>query len=177
MNTNEIRKVLLSDPSTHTLLKDVYCRDRFVGSTIPQNRGQSFAVINLDNCNKQGSHWVVVEYNGKRCYYFDSYGLQPIYQDISMKLYSSNKQVIYNKYHLQSYDTNVCGYYCVVYCMLRAGGKHTFDKTMKLMNRQDLSLDKDTRDHVIHAATKPFLESSGIDLKNKIHIDIFPLMS
>ena len=87
-------------------------------------------VYNLDPHFKSGSHWVAnyIDIAGHRCYYFDSYGMEPppqvakfmkwlTTQDPKMKLQ-------YNRRRLQ-YSNTECGIYCI-YMIIRMLEGDTF---------------------------------------------------
>ena len=83
------------DKKSKDIFKGVYARDQFINipSLIPESRSShpvSLYVCNLDNSDKGGSHWIVVDFNkySGKVMYFDSYGLPPIHADITDKLIS-----------------------------------------------------------------------------------------
>jgi hypothetical protein len=74
-------------------------------------------VYNLDPHFKSGSHWVAnyIDIAGHKCYYFDSYGMQPPAQVAKFMRWLTTQdksmQLFYNGRRLQSRDTE-CGIYC-----------------------------------------------------------------
>jgi hypothetical protein len=82
-------------------------------------------IVNTDPHYSPGTHWIAifVDCNGQRGEFFDSFGRPPneLFAEYMNKHCSS---WIYNKKQLQSVVSKFCGYYCVVYCMLRSLGRN-----------------------------------------------------
>lgn len=94
-------------------------RDHFLDSFSPSG---SF-VFNTQTSEKSGEHWISVFSNGKEIEYFDSYGLPPsIYPDVGKMLQQWGIPIVWNGECLQEESTNVCGDYCILFCLLRARG-------------------------------------------------------
>lgn len=70
-------------------------------------------VINLDNKDGPGTHWVsYYKNNNKECYYFDSFGdLQPFKEFIDYV--GSKCKILYNYKRQQAFDTIICGHLCL----------------------------------------------------------------
>lgn len=69
-------------------------------------------VINLDDKNGPGTHWVSYYKNGKTCLYFDSYGdLQPFSEFI--KYVGNDCKIHFNYKRYQPFDTVICGHLCL----------------------------------------------------------------
>ena len=66
-------------------------------------------IFNLDTA--AGSHWIVLLFNKKKIYYFDSYGYAP-----PAILESLGIPIVSNTNALQSYGSSICGQYCCVWC-------------------------------------------------------------
>ena len=60
-------------------------------------------IINLDEYESIGSHWIALYVNAKNITYFDSFGVKHIPQEISKLI--GNKNIITNIYRLQAYDS------------------------------------------------------------------------
>ena len=86
-------------------------------------------VTNLDTSNKPGSHWVAI-YIDRNGYgvYFDSYGLAPISTHHLDRLRRNCVRFQWNKKKLQSFDSKVCGEYCIMFLhhMCNGGSLRTF---------------------------------------------------
>ena len=150
MNTNQISNIIRSDPFGKNGFYDVLSRDQFIDllndiktvKTPPQLR----CVVNLDNSDSKGSHWVAVEIDNtkKESYYFDSYGIIPIFADMFYALLNVSGRFQYNMTPLQSIDTIVCGHYCVLYCLLRARG-YAFNDVITILRHNSLTEDQRDR--------------------------------
>jgi hypothetical protein len=74
--------------------------------SLPENTA---IVINLDDSDGPGTHWVAAGHRNKRKYYFDSFGLPPserVRKLLTGKAFYSDSQV-------QQADTITCGYFCI----------------------------------------------------------------
>jgi hypothetical protein len=105
-------------------------RGTFSRDTIPGASG--LMIVNTDPSYLSGTHWIAIfiDPSRQRGEYFDSFGRPPDEHFTSyMNAHCSNW--IYNKRQLQSVISKFCGYYCIVYCLLRSIGKdmNSFLKT------------------------------------------------
>ena len=71
-NTHEIRSALLDDERTASLFAGVLARDEFARSTKP-----GLYVVNTDDSDQPGKHWLVVYISDDAYGFFDSYGRPP----------------------------------------------------------------------------------------------------
>lgn len=121
MNTEELLKVLKHDPFS----------TRFDYSVLPLNHflekrfnTSSLVVVNLDDCDEPGSHWVALSIdNSGDVEYFDSYGILPFYSSVMTKLQklSLNRKLGFNLTCFQG-NSSVCGQYCLLYLLLKSRG-------------------------------------------------------
>ena len=94
-------------------------------------------VINLDEYDDIGTHWVAlyvqstsvydVYVNNKIVTYFDSFGVEHIPKEI-MK-FINRKEIITNIYRIQAYDSIMCGYFCIGFINVMFNGKSLTDYT------------------------------------------------
>ena len=129
--------------NTLDLNRALHCLPHFVG-TFPRDKIPLVAqrpcsyVINLDDSNNDGSHWVALYVdNENNATYFDSYGRPPLPHckdilNILSKL--SQKQWKYNDLQYQNELSNVCGYYCTLFLILRGEGV-TLNEFQKIFSR------------------------------------------
>lgn len=91
-------------------------------------------IINTDPSHKRGQHWVALYIDDNEAEYLDSYGIKTICCEIQ-KLLRKNKikQLKYNKYHLQSITSDVCGAYCILYLKMRCNS-FSFKNFLKLFS-------------------------------------------
>ena len=109
-------------------LKDIEC---FKG-VLPLDKLRSmkinqkpFAIIiNLDYSNEPGSHWVTlfIDENNEG-YYFDSFGF-PNFSNEMLYFLRNNKinKINFNKYFIQSKNSDNCGAYCVLFVKMLCNG-------------------------------------------------------
>ena len=71
-----------------------------------------FYIINLDDQQGPGTHWVIVFNVGESCIYFDSFGVSPA-EEILHKMRQSKKSVVGNIYRIQGLSSSNCGFYCI----------------------------------------------------------------
>ena len=70
-------------------------------------------IINLQDSNQTGSHWILYKKIDNKKYYFDSYGVAFI-PDIIKNQYLNHK-FICNIYRILSIDSNQCGRFCILF--------------------------------------------------------------
>lgn len=69
-------------------------------------------IVNLDNANGPGTHWVCYKKIFDTVYYFDSFGNLPPPKEL-MKYFKPAKNVMYNFNRIQLENTNICGQLCL----------------------------------------------------------------
>ena len=99
----EIQKYYKNEPR----FNGAYSRDN-----LPKIKNGAY-VINIDEYSDIGTHWVAlyVQNNNNNVIYFDSFGLEHIPKEI--KTFINNKNIKTNIFRIQSYDSIMCGYFCV----------------------------------------------------------------
>ena len=68
-------------------------------------------IINLDEYESIGTHWIALYVNGDKLTFFDSSGVDHIPKEI--RKFITNKNIITNIYRIQAYDSIICGYFCI----------------------------------------------------------------
>ena len=68
-------------------------------------------IINLDEYESIGTHWIALYVNAKNVTYFDSFGVEHIPKEI--KKFIGNKNIITNVYRIQAYNSIICAYFCI----------------------------------------------------------------
>ena len=81
-------------------------------NNLPKTIKKGAYVINLDEYNDIGTHWIAL-YIRNNCIYFDSFGVEYIPNEI--KQFIGNKDIISNIFRLQAYDSIMYGYYCLAF--------------------------------------------------------------
>ena len=85
----------------------------FSKDNVPILKNNESAIINLQNSDRNGSHWVSYKRIGNKIFYFDSYAVSFI-PDIIKNQYPNHK-FICNIYRIQSMDSNQCGRFCILF--------------------------------------------------------------
>ena len=84
-------------------------------------------IINLDEYESIGTHWIALYVNAKNVTYFDSFGVEHIPKEI--RKFIGNKNNITNIYRVQGYDSIMCGYFCIGFIDFMLKGKSLLDYT------------------------------------------------
>lgn len=116
MNSEEIYVYLKTLP-VHNF--GVYASD-----CLPVRISSSSAlVVNTDPHTKKGTHWIAIylDHLGD-LEYFDSLGQRPLVPEHLAFIKRNSKHYFYNTRPLQSYNSTVCGHYCLVYLYFRSHG-------------------------------------------------------
>ena len=111
--------------------KGVYSRNN-----LPK-RDEGAYVINLEDDTKAGSHWVALIVKKNKCIYFDSFGVEHIAEEIER--FVKGLETDSNIYRVQSYDSIMCGYYCIKFIEYMFSGKKLTDFT-NLFSPNDFDL-------------------------------------
>ena len=101
-------------------------------------------VINLDEYENVGTHWIALFVKPKYTVYFDSFGIEHIPKEIKHAI--GNKEIKVNIFRIQAYDSIMCGYYCIEFINYMLEGKslidftslfspHDFEKNDKIIKR------------------------------------------
>ena len=83
-------------------------------------------VINLDEYENTGTHWIALFVKPKHTVYFDSFGIEHIPKEINKFIRNEIKS---NIFRLQAYDSIMCGYYCIEIINYMLKGKTLLDYT------------------------------------------------
>ena len=90
--------------------------------------GQCF-IINLDNTEGPGTHWVAIKISKDHMNYFDSFGMQPP-QELVNLCYPFTKLYKYESNQFQDLSSVFCGYYCL-YFLKEFNGNNYFNVVKK----------------------------------------------
>ena len=129
MNTLEIKRYLERSETTRDVFLNVYALDQLPKEKLPQERW--LLVCNCCPANMTGEHWIAMFYENETLEFFDSFGLSPERYDrgkddrISafMRAQRPQKGVVFNNERLQSYESDGCGHYCILYGFHRCRGE------------------------------------------------------
>ena len=84
-------------------------------------------VINSDEYENTGTHWVALFVKQKYTVYFDSFGVEYIPKEIKHAI--GNKELKTNIFRIQAYDLIMCGYFCIEFINYMLRGKTLLDYT------------------------------------------------
>ena len=127
-------------PLTNIEINEYYKNEpRFNGvysrNNLPKTIKKGAYVINLDEYENTGTHWVALFVKANKVIYFDSFGIEHIPIEINKFINndttksSSLERIESNIFRIQAYDSFMCGYFCIEFinCMLK--GKKLLDYT------------------------------------------------
>ena len=99
---------------------------------MPKTIKKGAYVINLDEYNDIGTHWIVLYHKKNMTVYFDSFGVEHIPDEI-LKFINANLlknfDIIKNIFRIQAYDSIMCGYFCIGFIDYMIKGKDLIDFT------------------------------------------------
>ena len=77
-------------------------------------------IINLDERESIGIHWIALYLNAENVTYFDSLRIEHIPKEI--RKFIRNKNIITNTYRIQAYDSIMCVYFCIGFIVFMLKG-------------------------------------------------------
>ena len=101
-------------------------RGIFSRDNLPQKIKKEIGIINLDDMQGPGTHWVCYRNLDSVVEYFDPFGL--IMPNEALKYFkSAEKHIVYSLDEIQNRNTVLCGYWCLYYLFERQNGKSILD--------------------------------------------------
>ena len=100
----------------------VYSRDN-----LPNKINGEAYVINLDEYSHIGAHWIALYVKNNDITYFDSFGVEYIPKEI--KAFIKNRNIKTNIFRTQTYDSIMCGYFCIRFINFMLKGKSLTEYT------------------------------------------------
>ena len=97
----EIQKYYQNEPR----FNGVYSRDNL------QKIKDGKYIINFDEYSDIRTHWVALYVQNNDVIYFDSFGAEPISNEIRTLI--NNKNIKANVFRMQAYDSIMRGYFCI----------------------------------------------------------------
>ena len=74
-----------------------------------------------------GTHWIALSVNGNNATYFGNFGVEHFPKEIKKCI--GNKKIIKIIYRIQTYDSIMCGYFCIGFIDFMLKGKSLVDYT------------------------------------------------
>lgn len=127
MNTEQIRRILQSDVMARDFYRGIFPIDKLPAME------PGFYIINTDNHDDPGEHWLAVFNDNNHVEYFDSYGQEPL--DYRLKAFLGNDYK-FNPTKLQQLFNNSCGFYCTYYILHRVRG-YSMSEIVTILKRSD----------------------------------------
>ena len=84
-------------------------------------------VINLDEYEDIGSHWIALFCKKNEIVYFDSFGVEHIPEEI--KEFIGNRNIKANMFRVQANNSVMCGYFCIGFIDVMLSDKTLTDYT------------------------------------------------
>ena len=128
----ELNLLLPFHPLTNIEINKYYANEpRFSGvysrNNLPKTIKKGANVINLDEYENTGTHWIPLFVKTNEVIYFDSFGIEHILKEIEHAI--GNKEIKASIFRLQAYDSIMCGYYCIEFINYMLKGKTLLDYT------------------------------------------------
>ena len=114
-------------------------------NNLPNKIKKGAYVINLDEYENTGTHWVALfvkpkymteSSSSERTVYFDSFGIEHIPKKINKFIGNSDTtkssaiaRIKSNIFRIQAYDSIMCGYFCIEFINYMLKGKTLLDYT------------------------------------------------
>ena len=126
-----LNSLLPFHPLTNIEISEYYANEpRFNGvysrNNLPNKIKKGAYVINLDEYENTGGHWVSLFVKPKYTVYFDSFGIEHIPKEINKFI---NNDIKSNIFRIQAYDSIMCGYFCREFINYILKGKTLLDNT------------------------------------------------
>ena len=100
--------------------------------SIPSSFPKSM-IINTATANSRGEHWVALVLKKKSCFYFDSFGLPVMNNNILNFLSDNYKKFTYTNVCIQSAYSDYCGKFCIAF-IKHVHSKYSYDTFIKQFN-------------------------------------------
>ena len=119
-------------PLTNIEISVYYANEpRFNGvysrNNLPKTIKKGAYVINLDEYENTGTHWIALFVKTNEVIYFDSFGIEHIPKEIEHA--TGNEKIKASIFRLQAYDSIMCGYYCIEFINYMLKSKTLLDYT------------------------------------------------
>ena len=132
MNSIQLDKILKSNIQTSKIFMGVFARDE-----LPRiEKFPCCFILNTAKRTHPGKHWIALYFDSNKvCNFFDSYGNKPKFFDLDEYIALISNKVVSNNKTIQSWKSHNCGFYCVLFLILRSSG-HSMEKFCNLFYDQ-----------------------------------------
>ena len=131
----------LSNIFINNLLKNFKHFDKcYSKDQIPLIENNKSLIFNLQNSDQSGSHLVSLSRKNNNIFIFDSFGIGDIPNNL-YKIYK-NYNIITSIYRIQDIDSNLCGMFCVLFCLYKVDSKNKFISFLNLFNPNNFLKDE-----------------------------------
>ena len=130
-----LNSLLPFHPLTNIEMSEYYKNEpRFNGvysrNNLPNKIKKGAYIIDLDEYENTGTHWVSLFVKTIEAIYFDSFGIEHIPKEINKFIGNSAvARIKSNIFRIQAYDSIMCGYFCIEFINYRLKGKTLLDYT------------------------------------------------
>ena len=123
----------------HNLKHDKYFMGCFASDLLPSfpNSFPKTLIINTKPSNMKGEHWVALVLKKKKCFYFDSFGV-PILNDDILQFLQDYYKVTYSDVCIQSVNSEKCGKFCIAF-VKAVRSKQSYSEFLSNFNFIDLA--------------------------------------
>ena len=90
-------------------------------------------IVNTDISTGNGVHWLALVMEGDECFYFDSFGLPILEENLIDYLDPYYNVVTYSDVCVQHFDSNKCGEFCILFIKF-VNSKSTYEKFLSQFN-------------------------------------------
>ena len=119
-------------PLTNFEIQEYYKNEaRFNGvfsrDNLPKTLKNGTYVINLDEYEDVGTHWIALYVKDNEITYFDSFGVEHVPKEI--KKFIGHKNIKTNIFRIQTDNLIMCRYFCIGFMDFMFAGKSSIDFT------------------------------------------------
>ena len=107
----------------------------FSKDEIPLIENNKSIIFNLRNSDQSSSHWISLSRKDNNIFIFDSFAIGYIPRNI-YEIYK-NVNIITNIYRIQHINSNLCGLFCILFCLYKVNSKNKFIEFLNLFNVND----------------------------------------
>ena len=127
-----LNSLLPFHPLTNIEISEYFANEpRFNGvysrNNLPNKIKKGAYVINLDEYENIGTHWISLFVKPKYTVYFDSFGVEYIPKEINK--FIGNNEIKSNTFIIRAYDSIMRGYFCIEFINYMLKGKILLDYT------------------------------------------------